>query len=324
MLPGLLALCARYALEQLRHVASLLSSNLIEFSTNLIGVQQMAIKTVGIVGAGTMGNGIAQACAQAGLNVVMIDLSTAAVEKGLATVEASLDRLIKKEKLTEGQKTDALTRIKGSALYEDLKAVDIVIEAATENHDLKVKILKQIDSIVNEDVIVASNTSSISITKLASTVSRPDRFIGMHFFNPVPLMTLVELIRGLQTSNATHAAVEALAKVLGKYPITVQNNPGFVVNRILCPMINEAFCVLGEGLASSEEIDEGMKLGCNHPIGPLALGDMIGLDTLLAVLEVLYREFADPKYRPAMLLREMVAAGYLGRKTGRGAYVYNL
>jgi len=284
----------------------------------------MAIKTVGIVGAGTMGNGIAQACALAGLTVVMIDLSAAAVEKGLATLEASLDRLIKKEKLTEGQKTDAMARIQGSTLYEYLKTTDIVIEAATENYDLKVKILTQIDSIVGKDVIVATNTSSISITKLAATVSRPDRFIGMHFFNPVPVMTLVELIRGLQTSNATHAGVEALAKTLGKYPITVQNAPGFVVNRILCPMINEAFCVLGEGLASPEEIDEGMKLGCNHPIGPLALGDMIGLDTLLAVMEVLHQEFADPKYRPAMLLREMVAAGYLGRKTGRGVYVYNL
>jgi 3-hydroxybutyryl-CoA dehydrogenase len=198
-----------------------------------------------------------------------------------------------------------------------------VIEAATENHELKVKILKQIDALVGDDVIIASNTSSISITKLAAATSRADRFIGMHFFNPVPMMALVELIRGLQTSDAAHAAVEDLAKRLGKYPITVKNSPGFVVNRILCPMINEAFCVLGEGLASAEEIDEGMKLGCNHPIGPLALADMIGLDTMLAVMEVLYTEFADPKYRPAMLLREMVAAGYLGRKTGRGAYVYS-
>jgi 3-hydroxybutyryl-CoA dehydrogenase len=170
---------------------------------------------------------------------------------------------------------------------------------------------------------VASNTSSISITKLAAAIRNPERFIGMHFFNPVPLMALVELIRGLQTSDPVHADVEVLAKRLGKYPITVKNSPGFVVNRILCPMINEAFCVLGEGLASPEEIDEGMKLGCNHPIGPLALADMIGLDTMLAVMEVLYTEFADPKYRPAMLMREMVAAGYLGRKTGRGVYVYS-
>lgn len=283
----------------------------------------MAIKTVGIVGAGTMGNGIAQACAVAGLDVVMVDISDAAVQKGIATVAGSMDRLIKKEKATEADKAAALGRIHGSTAYDDLKKADIVIEAATENHELKLKILKQIDGIVGAHVIVASNTSSISITKLAAAISRPDHFIGMHFFNPVPMMALVELIRGLQTSDATHADVEELAKRLGKYPITVKNSPGFVVNRILCPMINEAFCVLGEGLASPEEIDEGMKLGCNHPIGPLALADMIGLDTMLAVMEVLYTEFADPKYRPAMLMREMVAAGYLGRKTGRGVYVYS-
>lgn len=283
----------------------------------------MAIKTVGIVGAGTMGNGIAQACAAAHLDVVMVDISDAAVQKGIATVGGSLDRLIKKEKATEADKAAVLARIHGSTSYEDLKKTDIVIEAATENYDLKVKILKQIDSIVGPDVIVASNTSSISITKLAAVTSRADRFIGMHFFNPVPMMALVELICGLQTSDATRGAVEELAKTLGKYPITVKNSPGFVVNRILCPMINEAFCALGEGLASPEEIDEGMKLGCNHPIGPLALADMIGLDTMLAVMEVLYTEFADPKYRAAMLLREMVAAGYLGRKTGRGVYVYS-
>ena len=283
----------------------------------------MAIKTVGIVGAGTMGNGIAQACAVAGLDVVMVDISDAAVQKGIATVASSLDRLIKKEKATEADKAAALSRIHGSTSYDDFKRADIVIEAATENYDLKVKILRQIDGIVGPDVIIASNTSSISITKLAAVTSRADRFIGMHFFNPVPMMALVELIRGLQTSDATHGDVEALSKALGKYPITVKNSPGFVVNRILCPMINEAFCVLGEGLASPEEIDEGMKLGCNHPIGPLALADMIGLDTMLAVMEVLYTEFADPKYRSAMLMREMVAAGYLGRKTGRGVYVYS-
>ncbi|WP_454762662.1 3-hydroxybutyryl-CoA dehydrogenase [Cupriavidus campinensis] len=283
----------------------------------------MAIKTVGIVGAGTMGNGIAQACAVAGIDVVMVDISDAAVQKGIATVAGSLDRLIKKDKATEADKAAALARIQGSTSYEDFRKVDIVIEAATENYELKLKILKQIDGIVGPDVIVASNTSSISITKLAAATSRPDHFIGMHFFNPVPMMALVELIRGLQTSDAAHASVEDLARRLGKYPITVKNSPGFVVNRILCPMINEAFCVLGEGLASPEEIDEGMKLGCNHPIGPLALADMIGLDTMLAVMEVLYTEFADPKYRPAMLMREMVAAGYLGRKTGRGVYVYS-
>ncbi|UZN49979.1 3-hydroxybutyryl-CoA dehydrogenase [Cupriavidus cauae] len=283
----------------------------------------MTIHTVGIIGAGTMGNGIAQACAVVGLDVVMVDISQAAVDKGIATIAGSLDRLIKKDKITEADKNAALARVRGSTAYEDLKAAQIVIEAATENYELKLKILKQVDALVGEDTIVASNTSSISITKLAAAISRPERFIGMHFFNPVPMMALVELIRGLQTSDATHAAVEQLSKQLGKYPITVKNSPGFVVNRILCPMINEAFCVLGEGLASPEEIDEGMKLGCNHPIGPLALADMIGLDTMLAVMEVLYAEFADPKYRPAMLMREMVAAGYLGRKTGRGVYVYS-
>jgi len=283
----------------------------------------MEIKTVGIIGAGTMGNGIAQACAVMGIDVVMVDISEAAVQKGVATVAGSLDRLIKKDKMTEADKARALSHIKGSTSYEDLKAAGLVIEAATENHDLKVRILKQIDAIVGDDVVIASNTSSISITKLAAVVSRPANFIGMHFFNPVPMMALVEVIRGLQTSDQTHGRVEALARRLGKYPITVKNSPGFVVNRILCPMINEAFCALGEGLASPEEIDEGMKLGCNHPIGPLALADMIGLDTMLAVMEVLYGEFGDSKYRPAMLLREMVAAGYLGRKSGRGVYVYS-
>ncbi|MCD9123937.1 3-hydroxybutyryl-CoA dehydrogenase [Cupriavidus sp. UGS-1] len=283
----------------------------------------MTIHTVGIIGAGTMGNGIAQACAVVGLDVVMVDISQGAIDKGIATIAGSLDRLIKKDKITEADKNAALARVRGSTAYEDLKAAQIVIEAATENYELKLKILKQIDALVGDDTIVASNTSSISITKLAAAINRPERFIGMHFFNPVPMMALVELIRGLQTSDATHAAVEQLSKQLGKYPITVKNSPGFVVNRILCPMINEAFCVLGEGLASPEEIDEGMKLGCNHPIGPLALADMIGLDTMLAVMEVLYAEFADPKYRPAMLMREMVAAGYLGRKTGRGVYVYS-
>lgn len=283
----------------------------------------MTIQTVGIIGAGTMGNGIAQACAVVGLDVVMVDISQGAVDKGIATIAGSLDRLIKKDKITEADKNAALSRVRASTTYEDLKAGQIVIEAATENYELKLKILKQIDALVGDDTIVASNTSSISITKLAAAINRPERFIGMHFFNPVPMMALVELIRGLQTSDATHAAVEQLSKQLGKYPITVKNSPGFVVNRILCPMINEAFCVLGEGLASPEEIDEGMKLGCNHPIGPLALADMIGLDTMLAVMEVLYAEFGDPKYRPAMLMREMVAAGYLGRKTGRGVYVYS-
>ena len=280
------------------------------------------IQTVGIIGAGTMGNGIAQACAVAGIRVVMVDISEAAVAKGVATVAGSLDRLIKKEKMTAADKDAALARITGSTRYDDRAATQLVIEAATENYDLKVKILKQLDAQLAPEVLIASNTSSISITKLAAVTGRPDRFIGMHFFNPVPMMALVEIIRGLQTSDATHAAVQALAVALGKSPITVKNAPGFVVNRILVPMINEALFVLAEGLATPEDIDAGMKLGCNQPIGPLALADMIGLDVCLAVMEVYLTEFGDSKYRPCPLLKELVAAGRLGRKTGHGVYRY--
>ena len=282
----------------------------------------MDIRTVGIIGAGTMGNGIAQACAVSGIDVVMVDISDTAVAKGIATVAASLDRLIKKDKISALEKAAALARIKGSARYEDLKSAQLVIEAATENYELKLKILKQADALLAPEVIIASNTSSISITKLAAATSRPDRFIGMHFFNPVPMMALVEIIRGLQTSDATHDAVHAMATALGKSPITVKNAPGFVVNRILVPMINEAFFVLAEGLATPEDIDAGMKLGCNQPIGPLALADMIGLDVCLAVMDVYLAEFGDSKYRPCPLLKEMVAAGRLGRKTGQGVYKY--
>ena len=282
----------------------------------------MQITTVGIIGAGTMGNGIAQACAVSGINVVMVDISDAAVAKGVATVAGSLDRLIKKEKISAADKDATLARIKTSTSYEDLKAAQLVIEAATENYELKLKILKQADALLPPEVIVASNTSSISITKLAAATSRPDRFIGMHFFNPVPMMALVEIIRGLQTSDATHDDVKALALTLGKSPITVKNAPGFVVNRILVPMINEAFFVLAEGTATAEDIDEGMKLGCNQPIGPLALADMIGLDVCLAVMDVYLTEFGDSKYRPCPLLKEMVAAGRLGRKTKQGVYTY--
>ena len=282
----------------------------------------MQITTVGIIGAGTMGNGIAQACAVSGVQVVMVDISDAAVAKGVATVAGSLDRLIKKEKITEADKATALARITTSTSYDALKSAQLVIEAATENYELKLKILKQADALLAPEVIIASNTSSISITKLAAATSRPDRFIGMHFFNPVPMMALVEIIRGLQTSDATHDAVKELALKLGKSPITVKNAPGFVVNRILVPMINEAFFVLAEGLATPEDIDTGMKLGCNHPIGPLALADMIGLDVCLAVMEVYLEQFGDSKYRPCPLLREYVAAGRLGRKTGMGVYSY--
>ncbi len=282
----------------------------------------MTIEKVGVIGAGTMGNGIAQACAVAGLHVEMVDVAEAAVLRGLSTITSSLDRLQKKEKISAADKDAAIARIKGTTTYHDLKGCDFVIEAATENEELKHKILKQVDGIVRPETIIASNTSSISITKLAAMVSRPAMFIGMHFFNPVPMMALVELIRGLQTSDATVATAEALAKRLGKTPIVVRSSPGFVVNRILCPMINEAVFALQEGLATAEEIDNAMKLGAGHPIGPLALADLIGLDTMLSVMEVFYRDFNDPKYRPAVRLKEMVAAGYLGRKTGRGFYDY--
>ncbi|MDM7455774.1 MAG: 3-hydroxybutyryl-CoA dehydrogenase [Tepidimonas sp.] len=282
----------------------------------------MSIDTIGIVGAGTMGSGIAQVCATSGLKVVMIDVSDAALTKGLATIASSLDRLIKKEKITAADKDAALAQIRTSTNYDDLKGAQLVIEAATENLELKIKILRQLDGLLAPETLIATNTSSISITQLAAVTGRADRFIGMHFFNPVPMMALVEIIRGLQTSDATHDTVRELALKLGKTPITVKNSPGFVVNRILVPMINEAFFVLAEGLASPEDIDAGMKLGCNHPIGPLALADMIGLDVCLAVMNVYFAEFNDSKYRPCPLLKEMVAAGYLGRKTGRGVYAY--
>ncbi len=282
----------------------------------------MNIKHVGIIGAGTMGNGIAQACAVVGIQVTMMDVNAAALEKGVAAVSGSLDRLLKKEKITAEQKTAAMAKIKTTSNLADLVACDYVIEAATESEALKIKILKDLDAILKPETIIATNTSSISITQLAAATKRADRFIGMHFFNPVPMMALVELIRGLATSNETLVTAHAFSVALGKTPITVKNSPGFVVNRILCPMINEAIFCLQEGLATAEDIDNGMKLGTNHPIGPLALADMIGLDVMIAVMNVFYEGFNDPKYRPAPLLKEMVAAGYLGRKTGRGFYTY--
>ncbi len=282
----------------------------------------MQKQKIGVIGAGTMGNGITQAFAVSGFDVIMSDIGQAQVDRGLATISGSLDRLIKKEKMTAEQKATAMGHITTVTDVAALKDCDLIIEAATERLDLKLDIFKKVDALAKPEAILASNTSSISITKLAAATQRPAQVIGMHFFNPVPMLALVEVIRGLQTTDATYAAVEALAKAIGKTPVQIKNSPGFVVNRMLCPMINEAIFALGEGLATAAEIDEAMKLGAAHPIGPLALADLIGLDVELAVMQVLFEGFKDPKYRPAPLLVEMVEAGYLGRKTGRGFFTY--
>ena len=282
----------------------------------------MSIQKLAVIGAGTMGNGIAQVCALAGINVTLIDISDEALAKGLSALTSNLDRQLRKETITAAEKQGALARISLSTDYAALNGAELIIEAATENLELKKRILKRIDDTVSDDCVIATNTSSLSITELAAVVKHPARFIGLHFFNPVPMMALLEVIRGLQTSDTTHALALKLAEHIGKSAVTARNSPGFVVNRILCPMINEAIFVLQEGLANAKDIDTGMQLGCNHPIGPLALADLIGLDTLLAIMESFHDGFNDPKYRPAQLLKEMVAAGYLGRKSGRGFHVY--
>lgn len=282
----------------------------------------MTVQHIAVIGAGTMGNGIAQVCALSGYSVTLLDISDAALEKGLATLGKNLQRQVSKEALTQAQADQALARIATSTDYARLAAAQLVIEAATENLGLKLKILQQIAAQVSDQCIIATNTSSLSVTQLAASVNAPDRFIGLHFFNPVPMMALVEVIRGLQTSDATNAVALELSGRLGKTAISAGNRPGFVVNRILVPMINEAILVLSEGLASAEDIDTGMRLGCNQPIGPLALADLIGLDTLLAIMDSFLEGFGDSKYRAAPLLREMVAAGYLGRKAGRGFHLY--
>jgi 3-hydroxybutyryl-CoA dehydrogenase len=281
-----------------------------------------AIKTIGVIGSGTMGNGIAHVCARSGYDVIMVDSSRQALDRGLETISRNLDREVAKNKLSMSDKSAAFSRILPTTGIEDLKKADFIIEAIIENLEAKLQVLKAAESIVGPAVILASNTSSISITRMASGTQRADRVIGMHFMNPVPLMTLVEVVRGQATSNETCQKTIELVKSLGKTPVEVNDYPGFVSNRVLMPMINEAvYCVM-EGVGSAEAVDSIMKLGMNHPLGPLALADLIGLDVCLNILEVLQSGLGDPKYRPCPLLRRMVDAGQLGRKSGQGFYQY--
>ncbi len=282
----------------------------------------MKIEKIGVVGAGTMGHGIAQVSAQTGYDVVMRDIKQEFVDNGMKSIEKFLSKGVDKGKISEEDKNETLSRITGTVDMEDLKDCDLIIEAVIEDEDIKEQVFTELDELCPPETILASNTSTIPITKMAAFTDRPDRFIGMHFMNPVPLMKLVEVIRGLRTSDEVTETVISLAEEMGKAPVEVNDSPGFVSNRVLIPMINEAIYCLQNGVAEAEAIDQVMKLGMNHPMGPLALGDLIGLDTVLHIMEVLYEEFNDSKYRPCPLLKKMVRAGYLGRKSGRGFYEY--
>jgi 3-hydroxybutyryl-CoA dehydrogenase len=282
----------------------------------------MNINTIGVLGAGTMGSGIAQVAAEAGFSVIMRDVDERFVRRGLDTIAKNLARAVEKGKKEQAEADAVLARIRGTVKFEDLKVADLVIEAVIENMELKKEIYPRLDALCKPGVVLASNTSGLSITEMASTTKRPDKVVGMHFFNPVPVMKLVEVIKGSDTSPETFELAMDVARKLGKEPIAVNEAPLFVVNRILVPMINEAAFVLVEGTASAEDIDRGMMLGANHPIGPLALADLIGIDVLLMVMDSLYQETGDSKYRSCPLIRKMVRAGHLGRKTGRGFYRY--
>lgn len=282
----------------------------------------MSIRKIAVIGAGIMGNGIAQVCAIKGLNVLLLDIQESSVQRALERIGSHLAHQVSQGKVTQPEMNAALARIKTSTRYEDIQDREIVIESATENEMLKLEIIRRIDQMLDPGGIIVSNTSSISITRLASVTKRPQWVMGMHFFNPPPRMELVEVIRGKQTSQACFAKVIQFCSQIGKTAIPVKNSPGFLVNRVLIPMLNEAICTLQEGLATAEEIDLAMKLGCNMPMGPLALADLIGLDTCKTIMETFYQEFNESKYRPALLLKEMVDAGLLGKKSGRGFHVY--